>query len=116
MVKVSPRTKKTTFQIEIPDARSVRLVGEFNNWNDKATPMKRGGKGLWKADLSLPAGRYQFRYFVDETRWVNDDAAASVPNQFGSFNSMVEVQFPAKSSKSRKAATKKAASNGKSAK
>ncbi|RMF58415.1 MAG: hypothetical protein D6748_08785 [Calditrichaeota bacterium] len=94
MVKVSPRTKKTTFQITLPEAKSVALVGDFNNWSANATPMKKGKGGVWKVSLELPEGEYQFRYLVDTYDWVNDDEAPSVPNIFGSENSVAKVELP----------------------
>jgi 1,4-alpha-glucan branching enzyme len=36
-----------------PNAEQAFLIGEFNNWNREATPMKRGPFGVW--ELFLPA-------------------------------------------------------------
>ncbi|GEM_PF-4707631 len=109
MVKVSPRTKKTSFQITLPEAESVALVGDFNGWSDTATPMKKNKAGVWKVDLALEEGEYQFRYLVNQNEWYNDEDVPVVPNIFGSENSVVKVTFPApKTRKSpRKSAAKK---------
>lgn len=83
-------------RIEFHDeqAHEVCIAGTFNDWRPDATPMRAAGAGDWAADLSLPAGRYEYRFVVDE-QWRNDPAAASqVPNGFGSFNSVVEVRPP----------------------
>ena len=93
MYKVSPKTKKTSFKIKIPDAQSVVLSGDFNNWNTKTNPMKKGKDGSWKIDLSLKDGEYQFRYFVDDHYWLNDDEAPQVANAFGSNNSVAEIHL-----------------------
>lgn len=118
MIKVSPRTKKTSFQVEIPEAQSVVLVGDFNGWDANATPMKKVKKsGVWKADLQLDSGEYEFRYLVNESEWINDEAAPARPNPFGTANSVVKVELPkaTKKTTAKKAATKKAkkGSNGK---
>ena len=106
MVKVSPRTKKTSFQVSLPEANSVAVVGDFNGWNADSSPLKKNKSGVWKADLQLDAGEYQFRYLVNENEWLNDDSAALILNDFGTENSVVEIEIPA----AKKTTAKKAAS------
>jgi hypothetical protein len=55
--------------------------------------MKRRKDGRFSVTLSLTAGQqYRFRYLLDGEHWVNDPAAdASVPNGFGSEDSVVQV-------------------------
>ncbi|MEW5735207.1 MAG: isoamylase early set domain-containing protein [Thermodesulfobacteriota bacterium] len=75
-------------------AKSVHLVGEFNDWSTAGTPMKKSRNGDFSVTLELASGReYQYRYLVDETRWENDWAADRyVPTPFGnSENSVVVV-------------------------
>ena len=53
--------------------------------------MRKEGDGEWKATVSLPPGRYEYRFIVDG-HWVSDPAAKeSVHNTFGSTNSVVTV-------------------------
>jgi 1,4-alpha-glucan branching enzyme len=69
-------------------------VGDFNDWNETATPMMRDlSAGLWRVRLELDRGReYQFRYLVDGSTWHNDwHADRYVPNIHGSDNSVVET-------------------------
>ncbi len=70
---------KVTFKLpgeRIGKARRVHLVGEFNGWDPRATPMRKLKDGTFSATLDLEAGgSYQFRYLVDQQRWENDDAA-----------------------------------------
>ena len=55
------------------DAKSVCIVGDFNNWNIHADPMKRLKNGDYTIKLDLEPGKeYQYRYFIDESRWEND--------------------------------------------
>jgi 1,4-alpha-glucan branching enzyme len=59
-----------------PDAKSVHIVGEFNNWAIHTNPMKRLKKGDYTITLELSPGReYQFRYLIDESKWENDHYA-----------------------------------------
>lgn len=71
----------------------VSLVGEFNDWNPAAHPMKQRKDGRFSATVSLVAGRsYRFRYLVDGRKWENDtNADAYVPNNFGSDDSLVSL-------------------------
>ncbi len=54
-------------------ARTVNLVGDFNNWDEQATPMKKLKNGSFTVVLDLETGReYQFRYLIDSKTWEND--------------------------------------------
>lgn len=107
MVKVNPKIQKATFQIVLPEANSVTLMGDFNGWDHNANPMRKTRTGVWKTELKLKAGEYQFRYLVNEYEWVNDDEAPVVPNAFGTYNSLVKVEFPAARKTVKKAPAKK---------
>jgi 1,4-alpha-glucan branching enzyme len=75
---------------ETVQAKSVQLVGDFNNWSDP-TPMKRQKDGRFSVLLELEKDRaYQFRYLVDGQEWYNDwQADQYVANPFNSENSVV---------------------------
>ena len=68
-------------------------MGDFNGWSTNATPMKRLKNGTFTATLTLRHNEeYQFRYFLDGSRWENDwKADKYVPNDYGSENSVVVV-------------------------
>lgn len=75
-------------------AKSVYLVGDFNNWNRSEMPLERGEDGSWTGSLKLEAGReYQFRYLIDGERWENDwNADKYLPTPYGDAeNSVVLV-------------------------
>ena len=88
---------KITFELlksELPEGAevdSVYLVGEFNDWEAAATPMKRNKKGIYRATLELePEQQYQYRYLVNGEQWCNDWAADGyTPNPYGSDNCVV---------------------------
>jgi 1,4-alpha-glucan branching enzyme len=59
-----------------PDSKRVHIVGEFNGWNTQANPMKRLKNGDYTIALEFESGsEYQFRYFIDESKWENDHHA-----------------------------------------
>jgi 1,4-alpha-glucan branching enzyme len=81
-------------KIAASDAKSVCVVGDFNGWSIHANPMKKLRTGDYTTTLELEPGReYQFRYFVDESRWENDwNADKYVKSPYGdSDNSVVVV-------------------------
>jgi 1,4-alpha-glucan branching enzyme len=84
--------KKVEFEYYAPQASKVKLAGTFNGWNAEDTPLKKDHTGTWKLSLNLPPGRYEYRYLVDGS-WQNDQRPSEcVPNAFGSWNCVVEVQ------------------------
>jgi 1,4-alpha-glucan branching enzyme len=85
---------KVTFSLPkeaVGSANHVSLVGDFNEWNKEAIPMKRLKNGTFTATLTLkPNKEYAFRYFIDGERWENDwKADKYVPNRHGSDDSVV---------------------------
>jgi 1,4-alpha-glucan branching enzyme len=80
-------------------AERVNLVGEFNDWDTRATQMNRSRSDAnWKVTLELETGkRYQFRYLIDGKEWLNDwHADDHVENPYGSYDSVVDLSDMAK--------------------
>ena len=48
-----------------PDAKSVRLVGDFNNWDMASLPMQRQPDGCWFVQVPLTHGHHQYQFVVD---------------------------------------------------
>ena len=75
-----------------PSAQSVAIAGSFNDWDPSATPLIALGEGRWRKEITLPAGRYEYRLVVDG-QWTDDPAAKeTVPNPFGGVNAVVIVE------------------------
>ena len=72
-------------------AKKVAVVGEFNDWNSKALPMKKLKDGSFKITYDLSVGQeYQFKYLIDGKVWENDWSADKyVSNEFTTENSVV---------------------------
>jgi hypothetical protein len=69
----------------------VTIVGDFNNWNEEASPMKRLRNGDFQITLELPAEtEFRFRYLIQGSYWENDWCADKyMPNPFGCDDSVV---------------------------
>ncbi len=82
------------FLAKFPEAKSVAIAGDFNNWSPAETLLKRveGFDGDWELLLPLEKGRHQYRYVVDGV-WQHDPYNNYVEsNPFGELNSVVEVE------------------------
>jgi hypothetical protein len=91
--------KVQVFALVAPDAREVSLVGDFNEWDLKATPMTRTGpQGLWQVSVPLAAGRHTYSFVVtddDSQEWRVDPRAPLAPDDgFGHTNSVILVGIP----------------------
>jgi 1,4-alpha-glucan branching enzyme len=86
-----PQTVAVKFALNKPDAKSVSVCGEFNQWSIGAAPMKRRHDGQWETVLELAPGRYQYKFVIDG-EWMPDPTAReNIPNPHGSLNSVITV-------------------------
>lgn len=85
----APKGTPVTFTLDAPYGWDVALAGSFNNWEPQA--MAKDADGLWRLTIHLAPGTYQYRFLVD-TEWKEDPAnARRTPNEFGSYNSIIDV-------------------------
>ena len=84
------------FVLVEPSARRVALVGDFNGWAADSTPlMTAGAPGTWTISVTLPAGRHEYAFLVEEAsgtvRWMRDPFAPPVRDEYGTESSVVTV-------------------------
>lgn len=80
------------FDLTLPNpAQAVALVGDFNGWDEHATPMiRRSNDGTWSANVPLPPGRHVYAFVIDGRKWLVDPLAPQVPDEgFGPANAVV---------------------------
>lgn len=78
------------FVLVAPAARSVSLVGDFNDWAVGATPLVRQGD-VWTVEVPLGDGRHAYSFVVDG-EWVADATAPRAADaDFGRPSSIVLV-------------------------
>lgn len=58
-------------------ATSVSVAGSFNSWNKASNPLKWTG-AKWSCELSLPPGRYEYKFVVNGTNWLIDPSNPKV--------------------------------------
>lgn len=92
---------KVTFRLPIqalpPETVSVHIVGDFNAWSEKASPLTLKKDGVFAATLYLTPGKtYQYRYLINNSKWINDPfAEKNVANPYGGENSVIDLTDPA---------------------
>lgn len=72
----SKPTCKVTFNFPANNAKTVKVSGDFNDWDtEEALELKKLKNGNFKGSINLPKDNtYKFRYLVDG-EWMNDEAA-----------------------------------------
>jgi 1,4-alpha-glucan branching enzyme len=75
------------------DAKSVYVVGDFNNWSPQADPMiDKNGDGEWTLFYSLASGAYEYKFVVDGDTWIPDPHnPLSNPDGFEGRNSVLRI-------------------------
>ena len=90
--KLAIAKKQVTFTCNInSNARSVYLVGNFNDWNPTKKKMNKGKNGKFQTRLTLAQGEYQYKFIIDGI-WQNDpDAQGQAMNPYGTLNSIIRI-------------------------
>ena len=73
-----PVLTSVTFVFYAPKARTVSLVGSFNDWDPRRTPMTKGKDGSWTVQVTLAQGRYEYLFLVDDQRYETDPDAVEL--------------------------------------
>jgi hypothetical protein len=91
--------KKITFSLApeiVAEATDGILLGDFNNWlHESGIKLKKQKDGSLKVTVDLEPGVYQYRYFLNDGRWVNDGNANgySFVGEYGVDNCVISVPF-----------------------
>ncbi len=88
--RVSAFADDHEFKYKAPDAKSVEVMGEWNDW--KAVPMTKGDDGVWTAKVTLSAGTYGYKFLVDGKDWMFDPDNAAKKSVNGVDNSSIEIK------------------------
>ena len=89
------------FRFEAPSARVVQLAGNWpeNDWlkgQAQTGSFRVGlmededGDGTWERRETLPPGRYQYKFVIDENNWKEDpNNPQRLDDGYGGFNSLL---------------------------
>ena len=92
----APGSPIVQFGFVAPHASSVALVGDFNDWDPRATPLRAASTGgVWSVEVPIQPGRHLYAFVVDGTVWRPDPAAPKATGEdFGEPNSALTVADP----------------------
>lgn len=93
-IGAEPRVRyQVRFVYADPDARSVSVVGDFNDWKaDQGRMTYQPATGMWEAWLEVKPGRHRYLFLLDEHhRIVDPGAAERVMDSSGSMVSVIHV-------------------------
>ena len=96
VVRAASGSPIVQFGFVAPHASSVALVGDFNNWDPTATPLRAASTGgVWSVEVPIQPGRHLYAFVVDGTVWRPDPAAPQATGEdFGEPNSALTVADP----------------------
>lgn len=73
----------------------VNLAGEFNQWQPVQSALVNVRDSLWKIQLPMENGEYEYKFVVNETDWIPDPAnPVAVSDGWQGVNSVKSVRFP----------------------
>jgi len=86
-------SKNVVFSFDdAPGARTVLVLGDFNDWNQKGGVMKKNQKGVWGKTISVAPGTYQYKFLVDGDWRIDPGCKETVMNIHGSSNNVIRVK------------------------
>ena len=83
MIKVSKPSSRGTVRVTFvlpasEPAGAVSVVGDFNDWDPHAHPLRKRSNGTRSAAVDVPSGStLHFRYLAEGGVWFDDDAATT---------------------------------------
>jgi len=79
------------FICHAPQAKSVSLVGDFNEWNPLAHPMKQVPDRSWLLNVELKHGHHRYAFLVDGVLTLDPRAQGITRNDKGERVCLVPV-------------------------
>ena len=91
--QVAVRSQQVRIIFFSPEASSVALIGDFNEWGQReVTLAESSDRGIWEFSMALKPGVYHYNLLVDGEKWVaNPKSSTLVPDGFGGYNSVLVV-------------------------
>ncbi|MGD0258351.1 MAG: isoamylase early set domain-containing protein [Verrucomicrobiota bacterium] len=79
------------FVCNAPQAKNVTLIGDFNQWNPAAHPMKRMPDRSWLLTVELKHGHHRYAFLVDGVLTLDPYAQGITRNDKGERVCLVPV-------------------------
>ncbi len=91
---IDTKRKSISFLVQNECATQISVAGSFNHWAQDVLLMEPCKNGIWKIEIPLlPAGRYVYKFYIDEHFWMEDiDNPYREPDGLSGFNSILIVE------------------------
>ena len=91
--EASSDARPVRLRLAAPASSRVAVVGDFNDWDPAATPLRPvGDGGTWIVELRLKPGRYHYTFLIDGRRWARDPSEPpAAESDFGAPVSVLTV-------------------------
>ena len=87
------------FLLEAPQARSVAIAGDFNDWQPEVHLEDPDGDGVWTGRIPMRPGVHHYMFVIDGSEWQTDPRAERYTDDgFGNRNAVLVVPRPASKS------------------
>jgi 1,4-alpha-glucan branching enzyme len=83
--------KPVNFICTAPEAKSVMLMGDFNDWDKASHPMHRQTDGGWLAQIPLPHGHHHYLFLIDGKPTLDPKAQGVARDHRGEKVSLIAV-------------------------
>jgi len=88
-----PGKKEVTFTLHGEKGQEVYVAGEFNGWDPTAKKLAfKVRQGIYTTTMKLAPGSYQYKFVIDGTWCADPENESAVPNDQGTFNSVITVK------------------------
>ena len=88
-----PATKAVVFTVHAEKGKTICLAGDFNEWDPAAKKMAfKARAGVYTASVKLAPGTYQYKFVIDGAWCADPENVDAVPNDQGTFNSVITVK------------------------
>ena len=83
--------RAVNFMCDAPQAQSVSIIGDFNNWRPSANPMQQQPDGAWLVRVELKHGHHRYAFVVDGVLTLDPKAMGITRNDQGERVSLIPV-------------------------
>ena len=88
---VNKTLKPVSFVCIAPEAKNVTLVGDFNDWEPSALPLKRQPDGSWTGQVTLGHGHHHYQFLIDGKPTLDPRAQGIARNEQNEKVSLISV-------------------------
>ena len=84
-------TRMINFIFVAPHAKSVQVIGDFNDWQPNVHPMRRQPDGGWLIRIAMHHGHHRYLFLVDGTPMLDPRAHGCTRNERDEKVSLIAV-------------------------